>query len=203
MSAVAVATARMPGEEHSDRNTAKVETDRIQGDGHHARFPHLVAEAGSIVSHVSNSMIKVKKSDEDSEHGEEEGGRDDEISRKDAEIRRLIELRRSTPKEEKQRMKKLSKSIKKCIRDRKDNKKSKKFSKTSKVSATSQESNLQKKKVLITKIKNERGEIITSREGIANVFGEFYKKKNFTTTMSKTKMEMKATLTCTSATLKK
>ena len=33
-----------------------------------------------------------------------------------------------------------------------------------------------KKKVLITKIKNERGEIITSREGIANVFGEFYKK---------------------------
>ena len=31
-----------------------------------------------------------------------------------------------------------------------------------------------KKKVLITKIKNERGEIITSRKGIANVFGEFY-----------------------------
>ena len=42
MSDVAVATARMPGEEHSDRNTAKVETDRFQGDGHHARFPHLV-----------------------------------------------------------------------------------------------------------------------------------------------------------------
>ena len=33
-----------------------------------------------------------------------------------------------------------------------------------------------KKKVLITKIKNERGEIITSRKGIANVFGEFYNK---------------------------
>ena len=33
-----------------------------------------------------------------------------------------------------------------------------------------------KKKVLIRKIKNERGEIITSRKGIANVFGEFYKK---------------------------
>ena len=44
MSDVAVATARMPGEEHSDRNTAKVETDRFQGDGHHARFPHLVTE---------------------------------------------------------------------------------------------------------------------------------------------------------------
>ena len=44
------------------------------------------------------------------------------------------------------------------------------------MSETSLESNLQKKKVLITKSKNERGEIITSREGIANVFGEFYKK---------------------------
>ena len=61
MSAVAVATARMPGEEHSDRNTANVETDRIQGDGHHVRFPHLVAEAGSIVLHVSNSMNEVFK----------------------------------------------------------------------------------------------------------------------------------------------
>ena len=122
VSDVAVATARMPGEEHSDRNTAKVETDRFQGDGHHARFPHLVTEAGSIVLHVSNSMNEVKKVDED---GEEEGGtaaarENDEISRKDAEIRRLIELRRSTPKEEKQGVKELSKSIKKCIREKKE-----------------------------------------------------------------------------------
>ena len=73
MSAVAVATARMPGEEHSDRDTTKVETDRIQGDGHHARFPHLVAEAGSVVSHVSNNMNEVRKDDEDSEDGMEEG----------------------------------------------------------------------------------------------------------------------------------
>ena len=54
-------------------NTTKVETDCIQGDGHHARFPHLVAEAGSIVLHVSNNMNEVKKDDEDSEDGEEEG----------------------------------------------------------------------------------------------------------------------------------
>ena len=33
-----------------------------------------------------------------------------------------------------------------------------------------------KKRVLITKIKNEKGERITSRKGIADVFGEFYKK---------------------------
>ena len=31
--------------------------------------------------------------------------------------------------------------------------------------------NSAKKKVLILKIKNERGEIMTSREGIANLFG--------------------------------
>ena len=33
-----------------------------------------------------------------------------------------------------------------------------------------------KRRVLITKIKNEKGEVITSRKGIANVFGEFYSK---------------------------
>ena len=35
-----------------------------------------------------------------------------------------------------------------------------------------------KKKVLIAKIKNEKGEIITSRKGIANVFGDF-RQKNY------------------------
>ena len=33
-----------------------------------------------------------------------------------------------------------------------------------------------KKKVLITKIKNDKGECVTSRKGIADVFGEFYKR---------------------------
>ena len=33
-----------------------------------------------------------------------------------------------------------------------------------------------KKKVLITKIKNDKVECITSRKGIADVFGEFYKR---------------------------
>ena len=118
MSDVAVKTARMPGEEHSDRNTAKVETDRFQGDGHHARFPHLVTEAGSIVLHVSNSMNEIKKDGE--EAGETAAKETEEISHKDAEIRRLIELRRSTPKEEKQRMKELSKSIKNVSETRKE-----------------------------------------------------------------------------------
>ena len=33
-----------------------------------------------------------------------------------------------------------------------------------------------KKRVLITKIKNKKGECITSRKGIADTFGEFYKR---------------------------
>ena len=33
-----------------------------------------------------------------------------------------------------------------------------------------------KKRVLITKIKNDKGECITSRKGIADAFGEFYKR---------------------------
>ena len=33
-----------------------------------------------------------------------------------------------------------------------------------------------KKRVLITKIKNQKGECITSRKGIVDVFGESYKK---------------------------
>ena len=64
-----------------------------------------------------------------------------------------------------------------------------------------------KKKVLITMIKHDKGEIIMSRKGIANVFGEFYKK--YTTTMSKTnlnkkaeKMKMKAALICTTTTMR-
>ena len=93
-----------------------------------------------------------------------------EVSRKDAEIRRLIELRRNTPKEEKQRVKELSKSIKKCIRD--IQKILEYFKGVSNIPGIKSA----KTKVLIAKIWNERGEIITSRKGIANVFGEFCKK---------------------------
>ena len=47
-----------------------------------------------------------------------------------------------------------------------------------------------KKKVLITKIKNEKGEIITSRKGIANVFGEFCKKYTTTTEQDESEQEI-------------
>ena len=44
----------------------------------------------------------------------------EEFLDKDAQILRLIEERRSTPKEEKQRLKDLSKRIKNCIREKKN-----------------------------------------------------------------------------------
>ena len=47
-----------------------------------------------------------------------------------------------------------------------------------------------KKRVLITKIKNEKREIITSRKGIANVFGDFHKK--YATTMDKKNLNKKS-----------
>ena len=48
--------------------------------------------------------------------------------------------------------------------------------KSSKVSEIFRESKTAKKRVLITKIKNEKGECITSRKGIVDAFGEFYKR---------------------------
>ena len=171
---VAVAIARMPGEDHCDRNKAKVETDRFQGVGHHARFPHSVTEAGSNVLHVSNSMNEVKKDDEGSEDGEEEGvtaaaRENDEISRKDAEIRR----------QGKQRVKELSKSFQKMYqRQEKSEKTTRNPKNLEDFKGVSNIPGIRsaKKKVLITKIKTERGEIIMSCKGFANVFGECYKK---------------------------
>ena len=64
-------------------------------------------EAGSIVLHVSSDMTEKEKDEEADETAaakETEG-----ISKEDVEIRRLIEERRNTPKEEKQRLKGVSK----------------------------------------------------------------------------------------------
>ena len=65
-------------------------------------------EAGSIVLHVSSDMNEKEKDDE--EAGETAAAKEiEEISKEDVEIRRLMEERRSTPKEEKQRLKEVSK----------------------------------------------------------------------------------------------
>ena len=48
-----------------------------------------------------------------------------------------------------------------------------------------------KKRVLITKIKNKEGECITSRKGIADTFGEFYKRLYEDSGKNNSKQEMK------------
>ena len=89
----------------------------------------------------------------------------EDFPNEDAEILRLIEERRSTPKEEKQRLKDLSKCIKKCIREKKRMKRQQDIQRI--LEDFKGVPNIPgiksaKKKVLITKIKNDKGECITS-----------------------------------------
>ena len=100
----------------------------------------------------------------------------EEFLDKDAEILRLIEERRSTPKEEKQRLKDLSKRIKKCIREKKRMKRQQDIQRILEKFKGVRNIKTAKKKVLIPKTKNDKGECITSRKGIADVFREFYKR---------------------------
>ena len=109
---VAVEAAGGTGEEHSDLSTVNEESDHIVGEEHHARCAHPDEEAGSILLHVSNDMSEEKKDGE--EAGETAAAKEtEEISNEHVEIRRLIEERRSTPKDETRRLKELSKCIRK------------------------------------------------------------------------------------------
>ena len=192
----AVETAGGTGEGHSELSTVNKESGHIVGGEHHARCAHPDEEAGSIVLHVSNDMSEEEIDGE--EAGETAAAKEtEEISKDDAVIRRLIEERKSTPKEEKQRLQEVSK----CITNVSEKKKSEKDSKTSKKILEDFEGvknipgiKYAKKRVLITKIKYEKGETITSRKGIANVFVEFYKKfyddkKNLNKKSERTKNE--------------
>ena len=73
-------------------------------------------EAGSIVLHVSHDMNEKEKNDEEADEAAaaatETHESNEEISKEDVEIRRLIEKRRTTPKEEKHRLREVSKQIK-------------------------------------------------------------------------------------------
>ena len=84
---------------------------------------HQVEEAGSIVLQNSrSSSVFENDSKEIQETTSAAAKKNEECLDKDAEILRLIEERRSMPKEEKQRLKDLSKNIKKCIREKKNEK---------------------------------------------------------------------------------
>ena len=103
----------------------------------------------------------------------------EDILVKDAEILRLIEERRNTPKGEKHKLKDVSKCRKRCIREK--NRMTRQMDIQRILQDFERIRNIPgiksaKKRALITKVRNEKGECITSRKGIADVFGEFYKK---------------------------
>ena len=78
-----------------------------------AQVPHQVEEAGSIVFHTSRSASVFKNDNKEAQVTTSAAAKkNEECLDKDAEILRLVEERRSMPKEEKQRLKDLSKSIK-------------------------------------------------------------------------------------------
>ena len=78
-----------------------------------AKVPHQGEEAGSIVLHSSSNASEFKNDNKEAQVTTSAAAKEnEEFLDKDAEILRLIQERRSTPKEEKQRLKGLSKSIK-------------------------------------------------------------------------------------------
>ena len=98
-----------------------------------------------------------------------------EAKDKDEEILALIQERRKIMKDERERISEVSKKSKKCKR-KKENCKARKTQKIlEELKGTKNISNVKsaKKRILIPKVKNMKGETITSREGIAHVCAEF------------------------------
>ena len=140
---------------------------------------HQVGEAGSIVLQISRSLsVFENESKELQETTFAAAKKNDEYVDKDLEILRLIEERRKMPKEERQRLKELSKEIKNAS----EKKRMKRHHDIERILEEFKgvrnipRIKSAKKRVLITKIKNKKGECITSRKGIADTFGEYYKR---------------------------
>ena len=157
------------GDEHPERNSEEHLC---------AQVPHQAEEAGSIVFHSSRNASEFKNDNKEARVTTSAAAKEsEEFIDKDAEILRLIEERRSLPKEEKQRLKDLSKSIKKYIREKmKRQQDIERILEEFKGVRNIPGIKTAKKRVHITKIKNDKGECITSRKGIADAFGEFYKR---------------------------
>ena len=95
-------------------------------------------------------------------------------------------------KGEKQRLKDLTNHTRKCIRDKIRTKRQEKIQRTLEDLKRNQEHTrhqICKKKDTHHQDKNGKGEVITSRKGIANVFGEFYSKLSDDDKFDETEME--------------
>ena len=98
-------------EEHPDRNA-----DEHLG----ARLPQRDEEAGSILFHSSSNTSEIRNDNNESRATASAAEKvSEDILVKDAEILRLIEERRNTPKGEKHKLKDVTKCIKRCISDKK------------------------------------------------------------------------------------
>ena len=92
-------------------------------------------------------------------------------------IRALIQERKTTAKHETERIREISKEIKKYIREHKRTKRQERIQKIlEKVKGTRNIPNIKsvKRRILIPKVRDKEGEIIKTRQGIANVFAKFY-----------------------------
>ena len=180
LAAAAAATCGQGNDCRNKRPLGDEHPERIPEEHLGAQIIHQVGEAGSIVLHNSRSSIVFKNdSKEMQETTSAAAKKKEECVDKDAEILRLIEERRNMPKEEKQRLKDLSKNPKKRAREKKRMKRQQdierileEFKGVRNIPGIKSA----KKRVLITRRKNEKGECITSRKDIADAFGEFYKR---------------------------
>ena len=96
-----------------------------------------------------------------------------ETTEKEGKIRALIHERRTMAKHEKERIREISKEIKKHIRENKRTKRHERIQKIlEKVKGTRNIPSIKsvKRRILIPKVKDKEGEIIKTRQGIANVF---------------------------------
>ena len=95
---------RPQGDEHPEHNSE---------EHHGSQVPHQDEEAGSIVFHSSSNTSEINNDNKEAHVTASAAAKvSEDLSIKDAEILTLIEERRSTPKEEKQRLKEV-----KCIRN--------------------------------------------------------------------------------------
>ena len=115
-----LAGERLPKQRPQDEEHPDLNIEEHLG----ARFPHQVEEAGSIVFHSSSNTSEVKNDNNEARATASAAAKvSEDLSIKDDEILRLIEERRNTPIEEKQRLKEVSKCRKECIRDKRKNEK--------------------------------------------------------------------------------
>ena len=85
------------------------------------KFRIRMKKAGSIVFHSSSNASEFKNDNKEAHVTTSAAAKEsEEFLDKDAQILGLLEERRSTPKEEKQRLKDVSKRIKNCIREKKE-----------------------------------------------------------------------------------